>query len=140
MHVTSSTLTTPYAESGPSAAQIKRSDDAFLALFEDKPSDPAEELREITRGGVTGMMAWKIEQMKKEAAERSLAARGLSVDDVQAMPPQQRLELQEQIMKDVAEAVKKAIETDMNQKQAEAQRRAELAETASARGGLDIFA
>lgn len=125
---------------GMNPATVKRSDEAFLAMFDDTPKDAAEELREITRGGVTGMMAWKIEQMKKDAAEKALAARGMSVDDVQALPEQQRVELQQQIMNEVAEVVKKAIEEDMHQKQAETLRRAEMANQAQSRGGLDILA
>lgn len=93
----------------PSPYTIKRTDAAFEELFSASSKTPEEELLAITKGGVEGMLKWKIDELKKQAAEKSLAARGLTKDDVQAMPAKQRVAVEQAIIREVAEAVKEVM-------------------------------
>ncbi len=99
------------ASTGLNPATIRKTDSAFAALFAE--TTPEEMIQKITEGGVEGMMKWKIDQMRKEAAEQALAARGLSLADVAALPPTERIALENQIMDEVAQKVKHAINEQM---------------------------
>ena len=94
-----------------SAPEVRKTDNAFKALFAD--ASPEETLKKITEGGVEGMLKWKIDEMKKKASEESLAARGLTLEDVAAMPPAARIALENQIMDEVAQKLKEAMNQQM---------------------------
>ena len=108
------TSNTPFSAMGPdmSDAVAKRTDAAFMRLFED-PADPKTMLREMTRDGVEGMMKWKVRELEKQTAEKALASRGLTLEDIAALPPKERIALEQQIMREVAEKLKEAMNEQM---------------------------
>lgn len=114
-----SSTTNPYASqataSASNSANIRRSDAAFAALFSEET--PQEILKKIAGNGIEGMLKWRIDQMKKQIAEEVMASKGLTVDDIAALPPEERLGVQKQIMDEVAQRLKEAIQEEM-QKQA----------------------
>lgn len=110
------TTSTPYisatAASGAlSPANVRKTDNAFAALFTD--DSPEDMIHKITENGVEGMMKWKIDEMKKEAAKQALAARNLTLDQVAAMPTAERITLENQILDEVAQKVKEAMNEQM---------------------------
>lgn len=94
-----------------SAAEVRQTDKDFAALFADET--PESTLKKITEDGLQGMMKWKVDQLRKQIAEKSLASRGLSLDDIAALPPEQRVQIEKQILDEVAQKLKQAISEQM---------------------------
>lgn len=78
-----------------------------------KEDSPEELLRQITENGVQSLLEHKIDQLKKEATERAMAARGVTQDDLAAMEPAERAALMETIMAEVREQIKQAMQEQM---------------------------
>lgn len=110
-----------YAALEPSAQQIATTDAAFDNLF--KEVSDKEKLAEIAGHGVEGMLKWRIREMQKDIAEKSLAARNLTIDQVKALPPKQRVALENQILQEVAEKLKEAIAEQMKKEALEQQQK-----------------
>lgn len=89
----------------------EQADKAFAVLLADE--DPATFLHDIVGNGFNSYMKWKIEELKKQITAQTMAAKGVSENDLAAMKPEDRLALQDQIMREVQEKLKEAIREEM---------------------------
>lgn len=96
----------------PSASQVQSTDNAFAALLSGD-EDAKSILGEITKDGITGMMKWKVKQLEKQLAQKEMQARNLTEEQIAAMDDKQRVAVENQIMKAVAEALKEAMNQQM---------------------------
>lgn len=78
----------------------------------DEPT-PEEILKKITKNGVQSLLEHKIDMLKKQLTEQAMAARGVSHDDLAAMPAEESAKIMEEIMKQVQEQLKMAINEQM---------------------------
>lgn len=102
----------PLLGGDPSIYTINKTDAAFAAMFKTS-DDPKDMLAEIAGNGVEGMMKWKVKELQKQIAEKVLASKDVTLEEIAAMPPKQRVALEQQIMREVAEKLKQAIHEQM---------------------------
>lgn len=107
----SATNYTALAAQNDSAAAARRSDAAFERLFAE--DDPRTMLADLTRDGVEGMLKWKVRELEKQIAAKALANRGITKEEIAALPADERIALQQQIMREVAEKLKEAMDEQM---------------------------
>lgn len=93
------------------AAKARKADAAFEALFAD--DTPEAMIKEITEGGIEGMLKWKVRQLEKQIAGKVLASEGITKEEIAALPPEQRIPLQQRIMDEVARKLKEAMDEQM---------------------------
>lgn len=67
----------------------------------------------MTKNGVQSMLEYKIDQLKKKLTEKAMAARGVTADDLAAMPADESAKIMEEIMKQVQEQLKMAMNEQM---------------------------
>lgn len=78
-----------------------------------RDDSPEEILSKITQKGVQSLLEHKIDQLKKEATEKAMAARGISENDLAAMEPEARAALMQTIMQEVRATIKQAMNEQM---------------------------
>jgi hypothetical protein len=111
MQITSNPYASLAANSPTALSQytINKTDKEFAALFEGGEETPQEILKKITENGIEGMMKWKIDKLKEEIAGKIMASKNLTQEQIAAMPAEQRIAIEQQIIREVAEKVKEAI-------------------------------
>lgn len=102
---------TQKSQNAPSAAEAEKIDNAFAALFEEET--PRGIIREITKDGMNGMMAWKIKEMRKEIAAKVMAEMNVTREDIAGMSSADRVAMEQKIMDAVEEQLKLAIREQM---------------------------
>lgn len=80
----------------------------------DRTANAQKELQEITTGGFKGYWAWKIKQIKAQAAQEVMGSMNLSPQQLAAMPSGQRAEIERKIMRIVEEKVRKMLKQQNN--------------------------
>lgn len=90
--------------------QLEASFAEYLHL--DEPT-PEEVLSKITKNGVQSLLEHKIEMMKKKITEQVMASKGITADDLAAMPPEEQLAVLKAIMEQVQEMLRQAINEQM---------------------------
>lgn len=78
----------------------------------DEPT-PEEMLSKITKNGVQSLLEHKIEMLKKQLTEKAMASRGITSDDLAAMPADERMKVMDSILKEVQQQLKMAINEQM---------------------------
>lgn len=78
----------------------------------DEPT-PEEMLSKITKNGVQSLLEHKIEMLKKQLTEKAMASRGITNDDLAAMPADERMKVMDSILKEVQQQLKMAINEQM---------------------------
>lgn len=97
-------------------SQVAQIDKQFKEMLSGGSDDPAEMLKEITSGGMKGYWAWQVKQLRAKAAEKILGQRNLTPEMIAALPPQQRADIEKQIMQEVERMVKQMIEEELKRK------------------------
>lgn len=97
------------------SASDQRKKDQIKADFAEylKTDEPEEVLKKMTKNGVQSMLEYKIDQLKKKLTEKAMAARGVTADDLAAMPADESAKIMEEIMKQVQEQLKMAMNEQM---------------------------
>ncbi len=82
----------------------------YLNLDEETPE---EVMSKITKNGVQSLLEHKIEMMKKKITEQVMASKGVTTEDLAAMPPEEQLAVLKSIMDQVQQMLKQAINEQM---------------------------
>lgn len=89
------------ASSAVAASDVSKTDSDFQALLDDSDQSPEGVIKEITRDGYNGYMAWQIKQMKAKVTQDVMGSMNLTPEQVAAMSPGERAAIENQIMQEV---------------------------------------
>jgi hypothetical protein len=106
-------------ELDPHQQYLANIDQAFNELFEVNTDDPAEMLKKITENGIQSLWKWQVAQLKKRVAEQVMSEMNLTREQIAALPPEQRVEIEKKIMDEVEQRVKQLIEEGMRKKKSD---------------------
>ena len=70
-------------------------------------------MEKITKNGVQSLLEHKIDMLKKKLTEQAMAAKGITSDELAAMPPEERLQVMQSILEQVQEQLKMAMNEQM---------------------------
>lgn len=74
---------------------------------------PEAMMEKITKNGVQSLLEHKIDMLKKKLTEQAMAAKGITSDELAAMPPEERLQVMQSILEQVQEQLKMAMNEQM---------------------------
>ena len=100
----------------PLSAQESQADKRFSDLLAGNSDDPKDILADVTKQGAAGYWAWKIKELKKQIAGKTMQDMNLTPEKIAAMDPKTRMDTENKIMQIVEQQVKLAIKQEMEKK------------------------
>jgi uncharacterized protein YdcH (DUF465 family) len=113
------------AEIDPLAADEATRKARFERMLAEQ-NEAKQMLADITQDGAKGYWEWKIEEMRKQITEQVMGEMNLTPEKLAAMPPEDRLALEDKIARLVEDRLKLAVTEEMKKKK--------LAESATLNG------
>lgn len=100
---------------GLTAAEQRQNDQvqASFAEYLTVEDTPEDVLAKITKNGVQSLMEHKIDMLKKQLTEKAMAARGVTDDQLAAMPADERMKIMKSILDEVQQQLKMAMNEQM---------------------------
>ena len=78
---------------------------------------PEKMMEKITKNGVQSLLEHKIDMLKQKLTEQAMAAKGITNEELAAMPPEERMQVMEEIMEAVQDQLKMAMNEQMKKEQ-----------------------